>query len=363
MAKLEATYPTSSRVFTTEIYEFGHGSTLLGAEQGLASRTSLVDANDFVHIKVSSNLIDILTEDGSKFYASGVFDTSFETKSFTEFISQVSGVIHQIVEIQTDIHPSIPRYTLSDVAIPVKNYFSLTTWADVLKGGDTVIGGPGGDNLVVFGGNATFKGMGGNDGLLAMLNSGNMAIYQGSFDQYQISLSNSISIGDYLGLTGVVIQDTVSDRDGRDMAVNIDRLKFSDINLALDTGKGEIAGSAYRLYKAAFDRLPEAEGLGFWINSLDHGADLVNVAQGFINSDEFRVMYGANPTDQQFVTLLYNHVLHRPPEGEGYQFWLNSLSQGVSRAQVLKDFSESGENITQTAELIANGIRYDEWQG
>ena len=148
---------------------------------------------------------------------------------------------------------------------------------------------------------------------------------------------------------------------GEDTLVDISRIKFLDASIALDVAKGEIAGSAYRIYKAAFDRAPDTGGLGFWINAMDDGASLLSVAQGFINSAEFKAMYGENATYQHFVTLLYNHVLHRAPEGEGYQFWLNSLVTGASRAQVLKDFSESAENIDQTAALIVNGIAYQEY--
>lgn len=148
---------------------------------------------------------------------------------------------------------------------------------------------------------------------------------------------------------------------GTNVFDGVERLSFIDSTLALDiTG---IAGQAYRIYKAAFDRMPDAGGLGFWINALDKGGSLLSVSHGFISSTEFKSTYGDNPTDQYFVTQLYNHVLHRKPEGEGYQFWLNSLASGVSRAQVLKEFSESGENIAQTAELIVTGIQYDEWQG
>lgn len=146
-------------------------------------------------------------------------------------------------------------------------------------------------------------------------------------------------------------------------ATNVERVDFSNGHLALDTAKGENAGSAYRLYKAAFDRTPDQGGLGFWIDTLDGGTSLTQAAQGFINSAEFKAMYGENATDQHFVTLLYNHVLHRAPEGAGYQFWLDSLASGASRAQVLRDFSESAENIAQTAELVADGIQYQEWLG
>lgn len=74
-------------------------------------------------------------------------------------------------------------------------------------------------------------------------------------------------------------------------------------------------------------------------------------------------MYGANSTDTNFVTLLYNHVLHRDPDAEGNAYWLNALHNGMTRGAVLASFSESPENIAQTAPLIANGIQYQEWLG
>ena len=187
-----------------------------------------------------------------------------------------------------------------------------------------------------------------------------MSVYQGTFNQYNVQQNATIQDArtDYTSSnTGKVVTDFVANRDGIDKLVDVERLSFSDTNVAYDIGKGQNAGEAYRIYKAAFDRAPDADGLGFWINALDNGASLTGVAQGFINSVEFTNMYGSNPTNQQFVTELYNHVLHRAPEGEGYQFWLNSLSSGVSRAQVLADFSESTENINQTDPLIANGIQ------
>lgn len=188
-----------------------------------------------------------------------------------------------------------------------------------------------------------------------------MSVYRGTLSQYSVQQNVTIQDArtDYAGSNpGKVVTDLVANRDGVDKLVDVERLSFSDTNVAFDIGKGENAGEAYRIYKAAFDRAPDADGLGFWINALDHGAKLPDVAQGFINSTEFAGMYGSNPSDQQFVTLLYNHVLHRAPEGTGYQFWLDSLSAGVSRAQVLADFSESTENIQQTAALVANGIQY-----
>lgn len=151
-------------------------------------------------------------------------------------------------------------------------------------------------------------------------------------------------------LTGIYGQNTFQ---------GVERLHFADTNIALDVDGA--SGQAYRLYKAAFDRTPDNEGLGYWINAFDHGADLTSVASSFIASPEFAAMYGANSTDTNFVTLLYNHVLHRDPDAEGNAYWLNALHNGMSRGSVLASFSESPENIAQTAPLVANGIQYQEW--
>jgi len=73
-------------------------------------------------------------------------------------------------------------------------------------------------------------------------------------------------------------------------------------------------------------------------------------------------MYGNNPTDTTFVTLLYQHVLGRTPDQGGYDFWLNDL-QVETRAQVLAHFSESAENIANVAGVISNGIIYQPYTG
>jgi hypothetical protein len=139
---------------------------------------------------------------------------------------------------------------------------------------------------------------------------------------------------------------------------NVERLQFSDQNLALDIHGN--AGQAYRLYQAAFDRTPDKIGLGFWINAMDEGHPLQEAAASFIGSAEFTEKYGANLNDSQYLDALYANVLHRAPDAAGYDFWLNAL-QVVSRAQVLVDFSESPENQAQIIGAIQDGIAYMPW--
>jgi hypothetical protein len=137
-----------------------------------------------------------------------------------------------------------------------------------------------------------------------------------------------------------------------DTLSNIERVQFSGTAIAFDDrGQG---GEAYRLYKAAFDRSPDSQGLGYWMNKLQTGTALTDVANGFINSDEFKMKYGANTSNIDFVTLLYKNVLHRGPDAGGLSYWLGSLEKGMSREQVLLGFSDSPENKGQVI-LNADG--------
>jgi hypothetical protein len=139
---------------------------------------------------------------------------------------------------------------------------------------------------------------------------------------------------------------------------NVERLQFSDQNVALDINGN--AGEAYRLYQAAFNRAPDKVGIGFWIDALDHGNSLLDVARGFVNSAEFASLYGAHPSDAQYVDALYANVLHRAPDVSGYDFWLHAL-QVAARDDVLVHFSESAENQAQVIGAIAHGIEFTPW--
>jgi len=157
---------------------------------------------------------------------------------------------------------------------------------------------------------------------------------------------------------------TVVDRSGlggTDSLVNVERLAFNDVTVALDIDGN--AGKAYRLYKAAFDREPDAGGLGFWIKMIDNGVTLAQAATGFTMGDEFARTYGAQTSNAEFVTLLYENTLHRAPETGGYDFWMNALNLGFSRGELLAFFSESAENQAQVIGLIQNGIEFTPYGG
>jgi len=134
------------------------------------------------------------------------------------------------------------------------------------------------------------------------------------------------------------------------------RVEFADKTVALDTEA--VGGQAYRVYKAAFNREPDQGGLGYWIAQMDSGMNMVEVAARFIDSNEFRSLYGNNPSDAVFLTRVYQNVLGREPEPAGYNWWLNELRTNPekTRAKVLADFSESAENKVGVSSLISAGV-------
>jgi len=150
---------------------------------------------------------------------------------------------------------------------------------------------------------------------------------------------------------------------GTDLLTGVERVQFSDGWLALDTSGS--AGQLYRLYEAMFNRAPDAAGMGYWLDTLDHGNQLVNIATGFVTSKEFNDIYGANATNTDFVTALYHNVLHREPDQAGLDFWVTQsmTAGGWTRAQVLVGFSDSAENIAVMAPVIPVGVAYTPWHG
>ena len=143
----------------------------------------------------------------------------------------------------------------------------------------------------------------------------------------------------------------------------VERLKFADNLVALDTNG--VAGQGYRIYKAAFDRTPDGSGLGYWIAQMDKGMDVVQVAERFIDSSEFRELYGQNPSNAEFLTKVYSNVLDRTPDTAGLGWWVNEMKTNPTKTwqKVLADFAESSENQSGVASLIGNGITYEPWVG
>ena len=148
----------------------------------------------------------------------------------------------------------------------------------------------------------------------------------------------------------------VGTTNGIDELTGSSILKFTDkdLNLSSDikgtfdqlTGLNDATGQMFRVYNAAFARFPDADGLKYWIRNFSSGKDDSRaVASSFLISDEFKLRYGENITNDVYVKNLYLNVLDRELDQAGYDYWVGNLNSGIEqRHEVLLGFAESLEN-------------------
>ncbi|GGY13950.1 DUF4214 domain-containing protein [Massilia dura] len=214
-------------------------------------------------------------------------------------------------------------------------------WLDGGNGNDLLNGGSGADFLLGGAGTNSLNGGGNFD----------TAIYTGARGDYTVAMSGNLPAG----------VATIAAGGQSDTLAQIERLAFSDGAIAFDIDGN--AGKMFRLYQAALNRTPDEDGLGWWIHAADTGNSWQGMAAGFTGSPEWASLYGANSSNDSFVKNLYLNALHRPFDQDGYNFWIAALENGVSREQILLDFSESPENQAAVIGQIQNGIEYTLFTG
>lgn len=210
------------------------------------------------------------------------------------------------------------------------------------SGADTIIGNDAGNQLNGGGGNDKLNGGKGND-LLDGGSGTDIAVYEGAQAAYTVKLANG--------------RASISDASGTDTLDGVERVQFADTMWALDVDAQ--AGTIYRTYQAAFGRAPDLGGLGYWLAASDKGMSMKAISQAFVDSTEFKTLYGTSPNNAQILDKFYENVLHRKPDSAGYDYWLKVLDgKFASAAEVLQAFSDSPENQAALVGVIGNGFAY-----
>jgi Ca2+-binding RTX toxin-like protein len=145
-----------------------------------------------------------------------------------------------------DTLTSIETLRFIDMSVAASN---LTTTASV--------GTNNADSYIAVAGNETYDGRGGID----------TVVYVGKMADYTVRKE----------ALGYGVTDN-GGNGGHDVLINVERLQFSDFTVALDVSGSGLAGKAYRLYQAAFDRPADASGLGFGIWRVGIGSALTELA-------------------------------------------------------------------------------------
>ena len=210
---------------------------------------------------------------------------------------------------------------------------------DYLAGGggdDLLDGGAGDDILLMEAGSDTLMGGPGRDTVLFLAERSNFVITE---------VAGGLRVVDLLGLGSTALLS------------GVERLRFLDAARAYDIDG--IGGQVYRIYQAAFDRVPDRDGLGFWIAKADAGMALADITAGFVASAEFAALYGAAPSNAEIVARFYQNVLQRAPDAGGQAFWIDILDRQLAGvAEVLASFSESPENKLLVDAAIGQGFEY-----
>ncbi len=198
----------------------------------------------------------------------------------------------------------------------------------------------------------------------APVSSADQITFNGLRSNYQINKTSSgWEIRDLYGNDGLTSAPTeVTKLVFKDISVN---LEISA--LALSLPETELT-NLIDLYIAFFNRIPDADGLAFWMKRYKSGVKLTDIADAFFASaqtDTTLTGYSKNATNTEFVTAVYKNVLARtPPDADGLTFWTQQLERGlVSRAGLIQYFLNAARaykgdpNYAYVAEILANKVK------
>ena len=196
---------------------------------------------------------------------------------------------------------------------------------------DVLIDGDESNFILGFQGDDQISGGGGND-ILVGGDGLDIALFTGSISSYTMKLS-----ADYCEIT-----DRRPFSDGTDQLISIEKISFSDfyfdlekMNRVIDLDQNKISDLS-ELYIAYFNRAPDALGLSFWGTSYSNGLEIRDIANLFGSSEEAQRVYPTSVPAQEFVESIYNNVLGRLPDEEGLSFWVDVLDDGtVTKEQLI----------------------------
>lgn len=153
---------------------------------------------------------------------------------------------------------------------------------------------------------------------------------------------------------------TIKDKVGSDgsttLPLTTKSLIFKDIsvNLLIPTQASSIASkdvnSIIELYIAYFNRVPDADGLSYWMTQFQLGQTLDEIGESFYRAALLypnETGYSAAMSNTDFVALIYRNVLGRPsPDQEGLNYWSNRLNIGdATRGTLIQSILNSAHTF------------------
>jgi uncharacterized delta-60 repeat protein len=149
--------------------------------------------------------------------------------------------------------------------------------------------------------------------------------------------------------------------DGTDTLVNIEAIKFTDMTINL-TVQAEAASAPkadvtrlVELYTAFFNRVPDADGMSFWIQEMKSGKTTNQIAEAFYNAGvNYSSLTGFSSamTNADFINVIYKNVLGRKDGADtgGLSFWETEITSGrASRGTLVTNILDSAHTFKGNA--------------
>ena len=127
------------------------------------------------------------------------------------------------------------------------------------------------------------------------------------------------------------------------VVINVESLQFADATVAVDNRAAltSIAG----LYQDVLGRQADLQGFSYWGQQQQNGVSLGQIALDMISSTESQAAHPTvfNGDPAHDIQLLYQGIFGRDGDPAGVTFWINQMHQGLTLAQVADDFVHAPE--------------------
>ena len=211
------------------------------------------------------------------------------------------------------------RAVLATTNVETVRFSDKTVWIGAMPG-NVVTGGSANDAFRATAGNDGFDGGGGID----------TVIFAGSRAMYSLAAMQ--------GAERVVS----SPAGGTDVLLNVERLRFDDVGLALDLQVGDSAGRAALALSAAVgpQALKNTQLVSAWLKFFDEGKTITQAAQTLLDTGAMAALAGG-ADNASFVQLLYRNVIGQPASAATTEILLQYLDGGgLSRADLFRAVAE-----------------------
>ncbi len=109
------------------------------------------------------------------------------------------------------------------------------------------------------------------------------------------------------------------------------------------------------LYQRALGRSADDGGRAYWLTQLRKpSVNFADVGVWFFGSEEYFLRSGG--TNESFVTDLYQELLHREPDEDGFDYWVGKLNEGAGYDDIAFGFWLSLESRLDRAEVVSRQV-------